>query len=201
MTTIPNRGKFVYVKAKKTKPHQGGMWSDTKKQQAAVLYVSGMPLTQIAVELNVPHETIKNWRYSDWFMDIVEDLKSEDKQKLDAKLTKILDKTLETIMDRLENGEYIYDQKTGKVKQAPIKLRDATVAFNTVMDKRQLIRKEPTKIVEQGNTAKQLADLAQQFASFVSGQPPKERLEHVVNEFIEGETVVQDKDGTYVLKE
>ena len=198
---MSNRGKMVYVKAKKTLPHQGGHWSETKKQKAVCLWVAGIPLTQIAVELNVPHETIKGWRTTTWWNDIAKDLRSEESQKLDAKLTKILDKSLENIMDRLENGEFIYDQKTGKVKRAPTKLRDSTVAFNTLMDKRSLIRKEPTKIVEQQSTAQQLENLAKQFEQFVTGKIKEEKLKDVVAEFIIDDTVQQDEDGTYYVKD
>ena len=196
-----NVGKFVYVKAKKTLPHQGGHWSEKKKYEAVCLWVSGLNLREVSLQLNVPYDTLGKWRASSWWNDIVKDLQSEDKQKTDAKLTKILDKTLDTIMDRLEEGEYIYDQKTGKVKRTPVKLRDATVAMNTVLDKRQLIRREPTKIVEQSNTTQQLQNLAEQFAAFVTGQVKKEKLENIVNEYIEGETVEQQEDGSYALKE
>lgn len=196
-----NRGKLVYVKARKTRPHQGGHWSEKKKYEAVVLFNAGMGLSQISVELNVPRETIKKWRISPWWEDISKDLRSEETQKLDAKLTKILDKSLESILDRLEEGEFIYDQKTGKIKRTPVKMRDATVAFNTIMDKRQLIRKEPTKITEQTNTATQLANLAEQFAAFVSGKPVVAKDAELVTEYIEGETLVDNGDGTYSHKE
>ena len=198
---IPNRGKMVYVKAKKTKPHQGGHWSDKLKNEAVCLHVAGLPLSQIAVQLNVPHETIRTWRRQSWWNDISADIRSEDTQKLDAKLTKILDASLEKILDRLENGEYIYDQKTGRIKQMPIKLRDATVAFNTVMDKRQLIRREPTKITEQSSTVNQLENLAKQFAEFVTGKVKVEKDSELINEYIEGETLEDNGDGTFSIKE
>lgn len=196
-----NRGRLVYVKAKKTKPHQGGHWSEKKKYEAVCLFNAGMSLTQISLELNVPRETIKKWRVATWWEDITKDLRSEETQKLDAKLTKVLDKSLESILDRLEDGEFIYDQKTGKLKRTPVKMRDATVAFNTIMDKRQLIRKEPTKITEQSNTATQLASLAEQFAAFVSGKPVVEKEKELVAEYIEGETLVDNGDGTYSHKD
>ena len=196
-----NRGGYVYVKAKKTKPHEGGHWSEKKKLEACTLWCAGMGLTQLAIEINVPLATIKLWRASKWWEELSRDIRSDESQKMDAQLTKILDKSLTEIMDRLEQGEYVYDQKTGKIKRAPVKLRDATVAFNSLMDKRQLIRKEPTKITEQSNTATQLANLAKQFEQFVTGKPKEEKLVEVVNEFIEGDTVVQDEDGTYVVKE
>ena len=197
-STIPNRGKLVYVKAKKTKPHEGGQWSDTKRREAVCLWVGGMQPTPISHQLNIPLNTINKWKQQEWWAEMVTELRSDDKQVLDAKLTKILDKSLETIMDRLENGEYIYDQKTGKIKQTPVKMRDATVAFNTIMDKRQLIRKEPTKITEQSSSAAQLQNLAQQFAAFVTNQAPKEKL---VAHYIENETVTQNEDGSYTLKD
>ena len=45
-------------------------------------------------------------------------------QELDAKTSKIVDKALDQIMDRLENGDHIYDQKTGRIRRAPVKLRE-----------------------------------------------------------------------------
>jgi hypothetical protein len=193
-------GKLVYVREKKTKPHEPGMWNEKKRYEAVCYYVSGIPISQIAVEMNIPVATLRTWRTKPWWDDIVKDIQSEDKQKLDAKLTKILDKSLETVMDRLADGEYIYDQKTGKVKRTPVKLRDATVAFNTIMDKRQLIRKEPTKITEQTSSAEQLKNLAEQFASFVGKQKEETPLS-VTETFIEGETLTEQPDGSYVLKE
>lgn len=195
-------GKWTYVKNKKTQPYELGHWSEKKKYEAVCLWLTGIPLTHVSVELNVPINTLRQWKISKWWQDTVKDIQSEDKQKLDAQLTKILDKTLEQMMDRLDSGEFLYDQKTGKLKRTPVKLRDATAAFNSVLDKRMLIRKEPTKIIEQASTASQLEELAKQFASFVNKTPPKESLEKVVNEFIDDTTVEQDPvTGEYYVKE
>ena len=192
------RGKMVYVKATpKTSHLQTGHWSEKKKYECVCLWASGMSLKEVSLQTNTPYATVRQWRTCKWWEDIHKDIKSEDSQKLDAKLTKILDKTLESIMDRLENGEFVYDQKSGKLKRTPIKLRDATTAMNSVLDKRQLIRKEPTKIVESSSTAIQLQNLAAQFAAFVN-KPKEEKL---VDQYIDEVTVTQDEDGTYSLKE
>lgn len=192
-------GRMVYVKAKpKTSRMQTGHWSEKKKYEACCLWSSGMKMSQVSVETGVPYETIKQWRSSTWWADIHKELQSEDKQQLDARLTKILDKTLDSILDRLENGEFVYDQKTGSLKRSPVKLRDATVAMNTVMDKRQLIRKEPTKIVESESTNQQLANLAKQFQEFVTGKKQEEKDKPV---YIDNVTVEQGTDGVYYVKE
>lgn len=128
---------------------------------------------------------------------MVQKIQSEEDQKLDAKTSKIIDKALENILDRIENGEDIYDQKTGKIKKMPAKLRDLNTAFNSLLDKRQLLRNKPTKIVEQQSTAAQLQNLAEQFAKFVE----KKHDEAPDRHYIDGDTVVQNEDGVYEIKE
>lgn len=194
-------GKYVYVKMKKTKPHEGGHWPQKKKIEACTTWVACGSNQLTAMQCNIPLGTIELWKRQQWWKDMVEDLRNCDNEVLDNKLTKAMDKALEQIMDRLENGEYVLDQKTGKVKQVPVKLRDSTVALNTLLDKRQLLRKLPTKITEQTSTTQQLKNLAEQFAQFVTGKKAEDHVEKIVHEFIDGETVEQDVDGKYFVKE
>ena len=185
------RGRMVYVPAKKKNTaSQVGHWSEKKKYEAVCLWSSGVSMRQVSIDLGIPYDTLARWRSSDWWRDIHKDIQSEDKQQLDARLSKILDKTLDSMMDRIENGEFVYDQKTGSLKRSPAKLRDVTTAMNTVLDKRNLIRKEPTKIVEQTSTQTQLQNLADQFAKFVNANTLK-------REDVDIHSLVQQEDGTY----
>jgi len=190
-------GKLVYVKTKKTKAHEPGHWSETKRIQTVTTYLSTGNLTETSAIMGIPYKTLQQWKASDWWKDMEKTIRSEEELQLDAKLSKIIDKTLEKLVDSIENGEHIYDQRTGKIKRMPAKMRDLNNAFNTILDKRQLIRRQPTKIVEQTNTAAQLQNLATQFASFVK----KTTQELPTQEFIEGETVIQNEDGTWEVKE
>jgi len=143
----------------------------------------------------VPLKTMEQWKTSDWWKEMEKKIRSDEEQHLDAKLTKIIDKTLEKLVDSIENGEHIYDQRTGQIKRMPAKMRDLNNAFNTILDKRQLIRKQPTKIVEQQNTATQLQNLADQFAKFVNQKVIEPEPIH----YIEGDTVIQQEDGSYAI--
>ena len=145
--------------------------------------------------LGIPVKTVQQWKVSEWWKELEKQIRSEEEQELDAKLTKIIDKTLEKLVDSIENGEHIYDQRTGKIKRMPAKMRDLNNAFNTILDKRQLIRKQPTKIVEQTSTATQLQQLADSFAKFVQKKVDDLPDMH----YIEGETVIQQADGTYAV--
>ena len=197
-------GKWKYVAAPKRQDltqTDRGTWAEKKKIEALTTYMGCGSHVLTAQQCNVPLETVKTWSKSDWWKDRVKELQSEDYDKLDSKLTKALDKALDQVMDRIENGDWMYDPKTGKVKQLPAKLRDLNSAFNSLMDKRQLIRRQPTKIIEQSNTAAQLQNLADQFAAFVTGKEKKDKFDDLIDQVIEGETVEEGEDGVYYVKE
>lgn len=188
-------GKLVYVKNNKTKAGQLGHWKEAKKIEAVTTYLSIGNLAETGRLLEIPYKTLEGWRYSDWWKELTAKIQAEGDQELDAKTSKIVDKALDQIMDRLENGDHIYDQKTGRIRRAPVKLRELNATFNTLLDKRQLLRNKPTKIVEQQNTATQLQNLANEFAKFVQ----KTVTQKPEMPFIEGDTVIQQEDGSYAV--
>lgn len=188
-------GRYVYIKNNKTKAGQLGHWKEAKKVEVVTTYLSTGNLAETGRLSGVPIKTLEQWKTSDWWKEMEKQIRSDEDQQLDAKLTKIIDKTLEKLVDSIENGEHVYDQRTGQIKRMPAKMRDLNNAFNTILDKRQLIRKQPTKIVEQTTTASQLQNLADQFAKFVQKTLPEPEPMH----YIEGSTVIQQEDGTYAI--
>ena len=191
-------GKYVYVKAPRKNDisqTDRGQWAEKKKLECLAYYVANGSLAETSRHCQVPYRTVAAWKAQDWWKDKVRDIQNEEYDKLDSKLTKALNKALDQVMDRIENGDEVFDSRTGGTVRVGAKLRDLNTAFNGLMDKRQLIRKQPTKIVEQQSTATQLTNLAAQFAAFVSGKPVKETVDQLAH--IDGETVEQDEDGTY----
>ena len=191
--------KVVYRKPKsKTSVKGFGHWAESKKIELLTLWMATGNLMQAAADCGVPHETAKSWRYSDWWKEKQKAIENEDYDKFDKKLTKAIDKALDSLVDRIENGETIYDPKTGGTIRMPAKLRDLNAAFNTVLDKRQVLRKQPTKIVEQQTTASQLTELAAQFAQFVNKSSKQEKIKDVTQEdYIEA---TEQEDGTYTVE-
>ena len=186
-------GKMIYVRMNKTKAGEGGHWKEAKRIEAITTYLSTGNLTETGRMTGVPLKTLEQWKKSDWWKEMEKRIRSDEDQQMDAKLTKIIDRTLEKLVDSIENGEHIYDQRTGQVKRMPAKMRD----LNTILDKRQLIRRQPTKIVEQTTTSTQLQNLADQFANFVK----KTVQELPTQEFIENDTVIQNEEGVWEVKE
>lgn len=196
---------YVYVAAKKkTKAEQSGHWDDKVKQRVVILFLAGKTSAQISSDTGVPKDTIANWRLLPWFKAMVKEIQSNDGHKLDAKLTKLLHESLDVIKDRLDSGEYIRDEKTGKIVRVPVKMRDANVAFNTLMDKRQVIRNLPTKIADTSTVQQQLTNLANEFRKFVGKAPLRDKQgtliegEHVLIEDIDPVTGIGT--GVYIEK-
>ena len=191
-------GSYRYVKApQKTTAGGQRQWAQSVKEKAVELYVSTGSPTKTCRELNLPIDTFLNWRKKDWFRDAIATKRNEQIELLDSKLTESIDEAILQMQDRLKNGDTVYNQRTGKFTQAPAKLRDLNHAFSSLVEKRQLIRKLPTKITEQQSTATQLQTLAEQFQQFVTGKIKQEGVDQLVDRVIEGETVVQGEDGTW----
>lgn len=190
---------MVYVKENKTKPYQPGHWSEKKKLEAVTTYLATGNYSETSVLVNVPRPTIIAWSQSDWWASTIENIRSGEGQLTDNKMSKIIDKALDMLMDHINDGDYIYDGQRGKLVKVPMKAADMNKVASTLFDKRQLIRNKPTTIKSSAeDTEARLLKLAQEFSKFVG---KKKEFEEVVNEYIEGETVVQGEDGTYYSKE
>lgn len=156
-------GKTVYVRDKKV-PGKPGWWPESKRIEVVTALIQLGNATQVSALTKVPLETIRTWKKSEWFKDMVEQIRDEDNQELDTKFSKIIRKTLDTIEDRLENGNFQFDPKTGRVMRIPVNLRDTHRVMSDLVDKRKVIRNEPTKAENEEGSASRLAKLAVQFA-------------------------------------
>lgn len=176
-------GRYVYVKEKKTQPYDPGHWSEKKHLEVITTYLATGSVGETSKLCNIPSITIRSWMQKDWWESTIKEIQSGEGQKQDNKMTKVIDKALEMLITRIEEGDYQYDQKTGRLVKVPLKARDLERVASGLFDKRQLIRKQPTNIKESDmNQAERLLKLAQQFSEFAGNKVE----EKVVNEFIEG---------------
>ena len=178
-------GKLVYVRSKKVRPHDPGHWDKRKQLEAVTTYLATGNMAETSRLINVPKGTIDKWKTSDWWKDLIEEIQSGEGQKQDNKMSKVIDKALDTLVERIESGDYQYDQKTGRLVKVPLKARDLERVASGLFDKRQLIRKKPTNIkVDDLNQSARLLKLAEQFAAFAGKKVDQEKI---VDQYIEGE--------------
>ena len=180
-------GHVVYIKEKKTVAGKKGVqWPEKKKLQAVTTYVSCGSPTMTAAMTGVPVKTLENWMRQPWWKEYIQEIHYQDDIKLDDKLSKVLEKSMDAVLDRIENGDTVYDPRTGKIVRVPAKLRDVQKVSSDTIDKKQLLRKinnkqSPVETV----TADHLVQLAQAFAQMATGQKPHPK--EVMNEIIDGE--------------
>lgn len=193
---------YRYIKApqKTDVTDKGYHWAQEKKIETLKYFLSCGSWTETSKVCRVPYDTLRQWRNKDWWKDGIKEYREGSETVLDAKLTKAIDVAIEHVLDRLENGNTVYDPRTGKERVVPAPLREVNTAFNTLLDKRQLIRKQPTKIVEQSTTATQLENLAKQFSEFVTGRIKEDKAADII-ELVEGDTVVQNEEGIWEIKD
>jgi hypothetical protein len=139
-------------------------WNDNKKIDVVTTWLITGNLAATASVCQVPLVTIKMWKKQPWWNDLVLDIQTESDQELDAKLSKRIEKSLEIINDRLENGDFQYDPKTGQFVRKPVSMKDGWKVANEMIDKRWLIRKMPQNQVDQGAVGDILKNLAKEFA-------------------------------------
>ena len=142
---------------KKTKVVQKDVWyTDSDKLNAVKLYLLTGNKAATAAALGIHIQTMYYWCNSEWFKDLTREIQAQNNIELTNKLRAIAEKALNVTMDRLENGDYILNQKTGEMIRKPIVVRDA----------HRIDRKER----EQGEhaTAGRLEQLAEAFAKFAS---------------------------------
>ena len=146
-------------------------WPEKTRIEVATAHAMGLKAPMIEVATGVPTQTIRHWRLQDWFKDLVAELQREDDYSADAKLTKIVNKALDTVVDRLENGDFMFDPKEQAFVRKPLLARDVTKIADTMFDKRNLLRGKPTSISgKQEQISDRLAKLAIEFSRFVNAK-------------------------------
>ena len=158
-------GTWVYKRDWKKKPGDPGMWPEKKKTEAVLTWMTTGNLSQTAGIIGVGLPTVKHWRKQPWWQEIVEGFHDDDKVELDSKYQKIIRKALAVVDDRLENGNFQMDQKTGAIVRVPVSMSDTHRVMKDLVDQQQVLRKDKTVAVEAKETVNdKLVKLAQQFA-------------------------------------
>lgn len=142
-------------------------WSDEKKYEVVTSYLALGKTPVVSALTKVPVDTIKQWRLQPWWKELVSQIQSETNQELDTKLSQIIDKSLDAVNDRVENGEFRLDPRTGKVTRVPASLKDVHRVAVDLLDKRGDVRAAPIKEKQELVTQDVLKKLAANFSDWV----------------------------------
>ncbi len=151
----------------------------------------------------VSYALVREWKTMPWWKELEAEIKASRRSVVDTKLSRIVDKALAVIEDRLDNGDPFYDQKTGKIVRKPVSIKEARGAANDLMQRQAtLVKQEQDEKVADSQVSinDQLALLAQQFAAFNTKRTvevvPNAVHEERETRLQDGERKVQQPSGT-----
>lgn len=169
------------------------MYSEETHIKAACTYAITGSAAETGRILGIKPEVIRQWKLQPWWPQVIERIRSEKDDELDVKFTKLIDKTVEVINDRLENGDYLYDVKKGELVRKPMNGKDTAVVTSIMVDKRNLIRDKKTIHTEQTAVMDRLKKLADEMAGFVKAKDITKESQRV--EATEQEPASAGEDG------
>jgi len=168
-------------KSPKAHAVKNAWYSDQQKLEAVQTYLMVGSLAEVGRLLHINEHTLRMWKQSDWWHQVTEDMKKQDQILLTKRLKGIAGKSLELMEERLNKGDWIYDQKTGELRRKPVSLRDATQASVAVLTLQDKIDNKENYVVAQEQIEQKLAKLAEAFTKLSRGErlEPPEDIEYV----------------------
>lgn len=127
-------------KKPKKKPYEGNGWPLEKKMEAVECYLRHGNLKQVSLQVGVNYNLMRKWHGQPWWAEIEAELRKVGTIKTDNKLTTIADKALDATLDRVENGDYVFDPKTKKIHRVPASLRDVNRVAVDMLSKQEALR-------------------------------------------------------------
>lgn len=169
--------------------HDGRWWSDSQKLECVKTFLMTGNIAMSSRILKIPEDTVRRWVKTTWWHEIVAELRTQEELTLTSRLAKVVEKTLEVVEDRLDNGDFVYDQKTGSMRRKPVNMRDAHKVGLDLANKRELMLQRQAPVASEEQIDDKLLKLAKSFADIVNG---RKVLEEPVD--VEAREVAQD-DG------
>jgi len=162
-------------------------WSDRQKIEACTTYfMLGGNLTLTSEKLKIPYDTLKTWKKSDWWKELEDDIRREERLTLSTKLRNLMDASLVLVQDRLENGDWIYDQKEGELRRKPVSMKDAGKLAMDAANLRAKMNIQENHTVAAEHIEDRLGKLAKAFADLANGKKletgPVEDIEYIEKE-------------------
>jgi hypothetical protein len=167
----------------------GAHWNDRQKIEAVTTYLVLGSIPLVSHTLKIPEATLWAWKATEWWKTCVADIKEEENLVLSAKIKKIVEKSWDVVGDRIEKGDWIYNQKTGEMIRKPVSLKDASKVAIDSANLREKLNMPDNYTVQTDQIEEKLSKLAQAFQDLAKGIKPKEPVEDI--EFVE----VLDRGG------
>lgn len=155
-----------------------GVWSDEKRVEAVNAYLIYGNMAEVSRITGIPVDTLRDWRkFKPWWKELENVLKEEHDMGVAGELSSVVDKTIKAISDRVQNGDFIYNMRSGEIQRVPVSAASLNKIAGTLIDKKLTLQKQPTKYTQVTDSKTELNNkletLATAFAKFTKGHVGK----------------------------
>lgn len=159
---------------------------DVKIEVVKTFIALGGNLALTSGVTGISYHTLKDWKVTAWWKNLLTEIKQHEKIELSAKTKRIMSAALDVLADRVLNGDFIYDQRSGKLVRKPITAKDAHVISMDLMEKVEFLDKvEDTSVDTKDRDLARLEALADKFAKLankIDTRPPVQVVDVVFAE-------------------
>jgi hypothetical protein len=146
-------------------------WSERQKMEACTTYLMCGNWVTTSAATGVPLDTLKKWGAAQWWKEMEEQVRRSSRLEMQGKLKRIVDKSINHLEDRLDNGDFVYDSKTGKIVRRPVQARTLSTVLSQSIDKSVLLEKLQTQPVQdQEQISSRLAKIQEEFKRFAKAK-------------------------------
>jgi transposase-like protein len=169
-------------KRTRTDPNVEGIWSDEKRIEAVATYIALGSMSATRDATGIPLNTLWSWRQrASWWPDVEKQLRGEKNNETSSQLTKIVDKTLEAIRERVADGDYVYNPRSGDIVRVPVSAAGLNKIASTLLDRRLTLDAQVIPETDDGpdtstKLERQLSKLADSFKDFVNTRKRQEKV-------------------------
>lgn len=123
-------------------------YTNEDKLYAVVTWLLTKNLHRTASICDLPIDTLRQWKYrTGWWDDAVKAVMAVKNEELDHRLTDMIDTAVDSLQDRLYNGDD-HVLRDGTIVKKNVSARDLMIILGTTYDKRALMRGDPTARTE-----------------------------------------------------
>lgn len=136
-------------------------WSKRMEVVARYMLLGNMRL--VSEQTKISYNTLMGWKNADWWPEMVSQLKRQKQNKTNENIVRLIEQSLEVMQDRLNHGDFVFDQKTGNVVRKPVSVRDATQIATNLLQRQQVQEELEQKLnVKTTTVAETLSLIAQE---------------------------------------
>ena len=155
---------------------QGKAWDMDSRIQAAIAWLITGDSEEAGKLCNIPGRTIRMWMNLPWWEEVLAEAKTTKQKELDALWTGLIHKSTTALRARLDQGDAVLT-KTGEIRYLPVKAKDLAIITSIAVDKRALLRNQPTSRVERITVEEKLQRIGNKLAEL--DQPEEDNQENV----------------------